>query len=215
MVQKNYAIDLQLPVISNLPPSEQADEFRQLYAAYRALQDGISEGSGAFSIAPADLVGAELLDQTGIQRQGVLIAKAYTAIALGQACEVVAVDGDLWVKQPATVSTPAIYDFDIPLQITNQKSACFPLTAAAIGEKLGVVLHGQSAIAPLAGATVGQKFYMNASGATVAYTGDIQHYFSYNLGFLGTYLYYMRLGICVVPDEILAMPLSYISYQGL
>lgn len=112
------------------------------------------------------------------------------------------------------MSTPAIYDFDLPLQVTNQKSACFPLTAAAIGEKLGVVLHGQSALAPLPGATIGQKFYMNSSGTTVAYTGNIQHYYSYNLGFVGTQFYYMRLGICVAPDQILAMPLSYTSYQG-
>ena len=158
----SYDLDLNLPTDPGLPPGEEYDEFRKIYAALKNLQDGISEAAGLISFTAED---GEVVPPTylyGLSHRGILIFEALTNINIGQVVQLDIATNPLKVKQPCTLYIePSIGDYH------GARWVGFPLFNCSAGQHVAVAVS--TAVAPLPGAVPGYAYALNSSLNVAAY----------------------------------------------
>lgn len=158
----NYDLDLNLPTDPGLPPGEEYDEFRKIYAALRNLQDGISEAAGLISFTAED---GEVVPPTylyGLSNRGILIFEALTNINIGQVVQLDTATNPPKVKQPCTLYIePTTGDYH------GARWIGFPLFNCSVGQHVAVAVS--TAVAPLPGAVPGYAYALNSSLNVAAY----------------------------------------------
>lgn len=205
---KNYALQLGLPVVPDLPPGERYKEFLQLYTSLNQLQDGISDAAGLFSFV--DLNAADVpADELYIIRRGAyIVLTAATAITVGQPVQLTTDTPEAKVRQPAAYhSTNGDGIIDTHFNVIG-----FPYRNCAVGEKAIIGLDG--AVVPMSGANVADLFYLNRSFTVskIAGGGFFTWYYP-NVDVIDAQLaFFMSLGYCVVPGKMIVNITGAISY---